>query len=302
MAPFTFSLICIPAAAELATTAEMVAVYSQALTVAQTFRAFLIVDIPRFGAQSVSFTDAASFMTTWYADASIQTLFAQGIGDHGAVYFPRLQVPDPLNGFAPRTVGVSGTVAGIYGRTDANRGVWKAPAGTDAGLVNATVSVVPATGLPSNMTDQENGALNPFGVNAIRNFPVFGTIVWGARTMNGADAAASQWKYVPVRRIALYIEESLVQGSKFIVFEPNDEPLWAEIRKVFTAFMQTLFLQGAFQGSSPAQAYFVRCDHSTTTQADIDAGVVNILVGFAPLKPAEFVVISIQQIAGQTTT
>jgi hypothetical protein len=308
MAPFTFSILCIPAAAELATTSAMEAVYSTALAVCQTFRAFLIVDIPRLGASvtgssgTVSFTDATSFMNTWYGDANIQTLFGQGVGDHAAVYFPRLQVPDALNNFNQRTVAASGTVAGIFSRTDANRGVWKAPAGTDASLVNATVGVTPSTGLPVNLTDQENGALNPFGVNAIRNFPVFGTIVWGARTLNGADAAASQWKYVPVRRIALYIEESLVQGSKWIVFEPNDEPLWAEIRKTFTSFMQSLFLQGAFQGSSPSQAYFVRCDSSTTTQTDIDNGVVNILVGFAPLKPAEFVVISIQQFAGQTTT
>jgi phage tail sheath protein FI len=298
MAPYTFSLMCIPAAAELATTKQIAAVYSQALLSCQTYMAFLLVDIPRGSGGTVKYTDANSFMTNWYTDTSIQGLFS----DHAAVYYPRLQVPDPLNSYNGRSVAASGTVAGIYARTDANRGVWKAPAGTEANLSNATVDVDPATSIPLNLTDQDNGALNPFGVNAIRNFPVFGTVVWGARTLNGADVMASQWKYVPVRRMALYIEQSLYQGSKWIVFEPNDEPLWSEIRKTFGAFMQALFLQGAFQGKSPSDAYFVRCDSSTTTQNDIDNGVVNILVGFAPLEPAEFVVITIQQIAGQAGT
>jgi hypothetical protein len=299
MAPYTFSLMCVPAAAELPTTAQIAQVYSQALAYCQTYMAFLLVDIPKGSGTAVQYHDANSFMSHWYADSSIQTLFS----DHDAVYFPRLQLPDPLNSSNARSVGASGTVAGIYARTDSNRGVWKAPAGTETDLRNATVDIVaPSNPIPLNMNDQDNGALNPYGVNAIRNFPIFGTVVWGARTLNGADAMASQYKYVPVRRMALYIEQSLFQGSKWIVFEPNDEPLWAEIRKTFGAFMQSLFLQGAFQGKSPDEAYFVRCDSSTTTQNDIDSGVVNILVGFAPLKPAEFVVITIQQIAGQAGT
>jgi phage tail sheath protein FI len=298
MAPYTFSLMCIPAAAELQSTGDMSTVYAQAIAYCETYMAFLLIDIPRAGATSVPYTDPNSFVTKWYSDPSIQVLFS----DHAAVYFPRLQLPDPLNGYNPRSVASSGTLAGIYSRTDANRGVWKAPAGTETNLVNATVEAPANTGIPINLTDQENGGLNPYGINAIRNFPIFGTVSWGARTLNGADAMASQWKYISVRRIALYIEQSLYQGSKWIVFEPNDEPLWGEIRKTFTAFMQSLFVQQAFQGSSPSQAYFVRCDGSTTTQADIDAGVVNILVGFAPLIPAEFVVISIQQIAGQASS
>jgi hypothetical protein len=292
MAPYTFSLMCIPAAAELSTTAQISTVYSQALSYCQTYMAFLLIDVPRL------YPDAETFMNKWYTDSSIETLFS----DHAAVYFPRLQVPDLLNSYNLRGVAASGTVAGIYARTDANRGVWKAPAGTETNLVNATVDVNLATNLPINLNDADNGAINPFGINAIRNFPIYGTVVWGARTLNGADAMASQWKYTPVRRLALYIEQSLYQGSKWIVFEPNDEPLWSEIRKTFTAFMQSLFLQGAFQGSSPNDAYFVRCDSSTTTQNDINGGVVNILVGFAPLKPAEFVVITIQQMAGQAGT
>jgi phage tail sheath protein FI len=172
--------------------------------------------------------------------------------------------------------------------------VWKAPAGTDAALRNAQLTV--------RLDDLENGGLNPLGVNVLRNFPVFGNIAWGARTLNGADQQASEWKYVPVRRTALYIEESLYEGLKWVVFEPNDEPLWAQIRMNAGAFMNNLFRQGAFQGNTPAKAYFVKCDSETTTQNDIDRGVVNILVGFAPLKPAEFVVLKIQQLAGQIET
>ena len=149
------------------------------------------------------------------------------------------------------------------------------------------------------LSDPENGVLNPLGLNCLRTFPVYGTVSWGARTLFGADARASEWKYIPVRRTALFIEESLYRGTQFAVFEPNDEPLWAQIRLAVGSFMNNLFRQGAFQGASPREAYFVKCDSTTTTQADIDLGIVNILVGFAPLKPAEFVIISIQQIAGQ---
>ena len=183
----------------------------------------------------------------------------------------------------------SGTIAGLWARTDVARGVWKAPAGTDARLRNVD-------SLTYVMTDLENGTLNPLGVNCLRNFPVFSNICWGARTLEGADVLASDWKYVPVRRTTLFLEESLYRGTKWVVFEPNDEPLWSQIRLNVGAFMQDLFLQGAFQGSTPGQAYFVKCDGETTTQNDIDNGIVNIEVGFAPLKPAEFVIIKIQQI------
>ncbi|MCW5983260.1 MAG: phage tail sheath family protein [Bryobacteraceae bacterium] len=177
-------------------------------------------------------------------------------------------------------------------RTDATRGVWKAPAGLEATITGARELAV-------KMTDGENGRLNPLGLNCLRTFPVTGHVVWGSRTLDGADVLASEWKYIPVRRVALYIEESLFRGTQWVVFEPNDEPTWAQIRLNLGAFMQNLFRQGAFQGQSPREAYFVKCDKETTTQDDINRGVVNIVVGFAPLKPAEFVVIKIQQIAGQ---
>jgi uncharacterized protein len=216
-----------------------------------------------------------------------------GAGGNAAFYFPWVQAPDPLNQNVPRYYPPCGFVAGMYAATDAARGVWKAPAGTATGLVGSTGVAVP-------LTDAQNGQLNPVAVNCIRNFSVYGVVLWGARTTQGNDEIGSQWKYIPIRRLALYIEESLYRGTQWVVFEPNDEPLWAQIRLNVGSFMQTLFRQGAFQGSSPQQAYFVKCDSETTTPTDQNNGIVNIVVGFAPLKPAEFVIIQIQQMAGQT--
>jgi phage tail sheath protein FI len=198
-----------------------------------------------------------------------------------------------LNNYQLRTFAPSGVVAGLYARIDSTRGVWKAPAGTEATLSGVQ-------GMVYKLNDAENGVLNPLGLNCFRSFPVYGNVSWGARTLVGSDADASQWKYVPVRRIALYIEESLYRGTQWVVFEPNDEPLWAAIRLNVGSFMQELFRKQAFQGKTPSEAYFVKCDKETTTQDDIDRGIVNILVGFAPLKPAEFVVIQIEQLAGQS--
>jgi phage tail sheath protein FI len=212
-----------------------------------------------------------------------------------ALFFPRLRMPDPLKEGRLESFAPSGAVAGIFARTDTARGVWKAPAGIEATLTGVTDLTV-------NLTDGENGQINPLGVNCLRTFPVIGRVVWGARTLEGADRLASEWKYIPVRRTALYIEESLYRGTQWVVFEPNDEPLWAQIRLNIGAFMNGLFRQGAFQGRTAREAYFVKCDRETTTQDDINRGIVNIVVGFAPLKPAEFVIIKLQQIAGQIQT
>jgi phage tail sheath protein FI len=214
---------------------------------------------------------------------------------NSAFFFPWVQAPDALQQNALRAFPPSGFMAGIFARTDAQRGVWKAPAGTEASLSGAS-------GLTITMSDAENGQLNPHAVNCLRTLPVYGTVGWGARTLDGDDARGSEWKYIPVRRLALFLEESLYRGTQWVVFEPNDEPLWAQIRLNIGAFMQGLFRQGAFQGTTPKQAYFVKCDRETTTQADINLGIVNIFVGFAPLKPAEFVVLKIQQIAGDLAT
>jgi phage tail sheath protein FI len=157
-------------------------------------------------------------------------------------------------------------------------------------------------GLSVPLTDAENGQLNPLGVNCLRALPAAGRVIWGARTRQGDDRLASEWKYLPVRRTALYIEESLYRGTQWVVFEPNAEPLWAQIRLNVGAFMHGLFLQGAFAGQTRREAYFVKCDKETTTETDTNLGIVNIVVGFAPLKPAEFVVIKLQQLAGQTVS
>lgn len=211
---------------------------------------------------------------------------------NAALFFPRLRQPDPLRDNQIDSFVPCGAVAGIIARTDTQRGVWKAPAGLEATLVG-----VPQLSVP--LTDAENGELNPLGINCLRAMPAAGRVVWGARTLQGDDRLSSEWKYIPVRRLALFIEETLYRGTKWVVFEPNDEPLWAQIRLNVGVFMHTLFRQGAFQGSTPQQAYFVKCDKETNPQADIDRGIVNILVGFAPLKPAEFVIIKLQQMAGE---
>ena len=210
---------------------------------------------------------------------------------YGAVYMPWLLGPDPT-GISSANIPIppSGYVAGIYAKTDANRGVWKAPAGIEAALAGAS-------GLVANLTDAQHGDLNqdPYNVNVIRQFKNSGRVIWGARTIS-SDA---EYRYVPVRRMAIMLRVSLYRGTQWVVFEPNDEPLWAQIRLNIGAFMHNLFRQGAFQGGSPKEAYLVKCDAETTTQNDINLGIVNIIVGFAPLKPAEFVMIKIQQLAGQ---
>jgi phage tail sheath protein FI len=246
--------------------------------------------------------DRRAFLIADSADGATLNTLQNGPGGitgddaiNAAFYYPWITAADPLQQNRPRDFPPSGFVAGIYARTDAARGVWKAPAGSEA-------SVTGALGVSTLLTNGENGVLNPLAINCIRNFPVYGTVLWGARTLQGNDERGSEWKYVPVRRTALFIEESLYRGTQWVVFEPNDEPLWAQIRLNVGAFMQNLFRQGAFQGQTPKDAYFVKCDKETTTQNDINLGIVNIVVGFAPLKPAEFVVIQLQQMAGQIQT
>lgn len=220
--------------------------------------------------------------------------FAGGISpknSYGAVYMPWLLAQDPT-GVSNESIPIppSGYVAGIYAKTDANRGVWKAPAGIESALAGTS-------GLVANLTDVEHGNLNrePYNVNVIRQFKNAGRVIWGARTISSDP----EYRYVPVRRMAIMLRVSLYRGTQWVVFEPNDEPLWAQIRLNIGAFMHNLFRQGAFQGKSPKEAYLVKCDAETTTQNDINQGIVNIIVGFAPLKPAEFVMIKIQQLAGQ---
>ena len=229
----------------------------------------------------------------WNTVADVQ-LPIPGLQRHenAAIYFPRIKRPDPLDGGAIIEVAPSGAVAGVMARTDQERGVWKAPAGMDAGLRGIH-------GLSLSLTDAEAGELNGLGINSLRTLPTVGHVIWGARTMMGHGQSISEWRYVPVRRLALFIEESLHRGTEWTVFEPNDETLWTTLRLNVGAFMHQLYRQGAFQGQSPRDAYFVRCDRSTTSTADIDRGIVNLMVAFAPLRPAEFVILRLQLPAGQ---
>ncbi len=280
-----FNILCLPRIAKVTgtdafTEAQVDTVSSTATAYCDSRRAFLILDTP-------SNQDTLPKIKTWMSGKARHK--------NTALYFPRVQIADPLDDFRPRSVGASGTMAGLYARTDTARGVWKAPAGTEAVLRGVQK-------LDYVMTDLENGTLNPLGINCLRSFEIYGNVAWGARTLEGSDQQASEWKYIPVRRLALFLEESLYRGTQWVVFEPNDEPLWSQIRLNVGAFMHNLFRQGAFQGRSPREAYLVKCDRETTTQNDINLGIVNIIVGFAPLKPAEFVILKIQQLAGQIQT
>ena len=282
-----FNLLCIPPLT-LATDQED-ALWNEAATLCKERRAMLLVDAPRSWDVATATTNAGA--------APFGNIAARS---YGAMYYPRLRLADPLIENKLQDFAPSGAVAGVISRTDAERGVWKAPAGIEAALGGVFEFSINET--RGNLDDDDSGQLNPVGVNCLRSVPGIGPVIWGARTMDGRDILASQWKYLPVRRLALYIEESLYRGTQWVVFEPNDEPLWAQIRLNIGAFMHGLFRQGAFQGTTPRDAYLVKCDKETTTQDDINRGVVNILVGFAPLKPAEFVVIRIQQLAGQIQT
>ena len=203
-----------------------------------------------------------------------------------AIYFPRVYKEDLLAKAQLSLFPPCGIIAGVMAATDVAQGVWKAPAGTEAGLAGVAK-------LEITLTDDENGQLNPQGINCLRSFPVIGPVVWGARTLRGADIFEDDYKYIPVRRLMLFIEESLYQGTQWAAFEPNDETLWLALRQSVETFLAGLAMQGAFYD------YKVVCDATTTTPEDITQGIVNILVQVAPVKPAEFVVLQIQQMAGQ---
>lgn len=277
--PDVFNLMVLPPDAGV----PVETLYGLASVFCQKRRAFLLMDPPTDPARA--WTDAQTATT---GIAGLRTGVSKS---YAAVFFPRILVDE---GGLKKAIGPAGAVAGLFARTDSTRGVWKAPAGTEADLRGVV-------GLEQLLSDGENGMLNPRAINTLRVFPN-GIVNWGARTMDGDDDFASEYKYIPVRRLALFMEESLYRGLKWVVFEPNDEPLWSQIRLNVGAFMHNLFRQGAFQGRTPRDAYFVKCDSETTTQNDINLGIVNIWVGFAPLKPAEFVILYLQQMAGQIQT
>jgi len=255
---------------------DMSAFYGNASVFCQQRSAVLLMDPP------------PSWVSASDASTKVAGLRVGLVKDFSALFYPRITIVD--NG-VNTNVGPAGAIAGLCARIDGTRGVWKAPAGTEADLRGIV-------GVEHKFSDGEHGIMNPRAVNVIRVFPN-GIVNFGARTMDGDDDFGSEYKYIPIRRLALYIEVSLYRGLKWVVFEPNDEPLWAQIRLNVGAFMHDLFRKGAFQGATPKDAYFVKCDGETTTQSDRNLGIVNIWVGFAPLKPAEFVILYLQQMAGQ---
>jgi len=291
-----FNLMVLPGIAATTPDSSGNTILSTAISFCERKMAFLIMDPP--------LTDSADGQIPPGSNKIQDTINAGLVPEskNAALYFPYLLSTDPVSGSAnnyvtnaPCEMPPAATVAGIYSRTDVSRGVWKAPAGFQATCSNVTGVV--ARGV---MNDQRQGTLNPLGVNCLRQFPNIPTVVFGARTL--VTQTDEQWRYVPVRRMALFLEQTLYANLKWVIFEPNAKPLWTAITTSINAFMLGLFKQGAFQGDTPSLAFSVQCDDKTTTQTDIDAGVVNIVVGFAPLKPAEFVIITITQLAGQTQT
>jgi uncharacterized protein len=253
-------------------------IINDAIAYCEKRRAFLILDAPRDAATPAQ-------IRAWAG----RTAFPRS--PNAAAYYPWIKVATSSNGGAVRLSAPSGAVAGVYARTDTQRGVWKAPAGQEA-LIAGIVS------LAQPVSDSDSAQLNSLAINCLRSFSN-GDVVWGARTLAGRDDAASDFKYVPVRRTALFLEASIDRGTQWATFEPNGEPLWARLRLQIGRFLDGLWRQGAFQGVTPKDAWFVRCDRTTTTQNDVDNGRVNIEFGFAPLRPTEFVVIKLQKRAGR---
>lgn len=301
IAPLHFNLMCIPELVWLAQS-DQLSVIEAATKYCLANQAFFIADPPPpvtgtvapawadptkyvpMGPLGSGATGAATFISRMQPAMTTATAIA------GALYYPWLQIADPAGG-PDRLVPPSGTVAGVYARTDASRGVWKAPAGSEASLAGVMK-------LADTIGDDVNGYLNQAGINCLRNFHVVGNVVWGARTMAGADLLGSGWKYVPVRRLTDFIEQSLMQSLRWAVFEPNGEPLWASLRLEAGQFMAGLMALGAFTGATAAEAYRVACDATTTTEQDILSGIVNLEIGFQASQPAEFVVLTVQLYAG----
>lgn len=256
-----------------------IAVWEIALNYCRQRRAMLIIDPPN----------------TWRN----VTQALQDIGDFDALrnrnsvmYFPRMRSEDPLRDNILETYTTSGALAGLMARTDGQSGVWVSAAGTDAPIIGAREFTYP-------LTQAEVGQLNPIAINCLQRRPGSGRVSWGARTLDGADARGSEWKYLAPRRLTLFIEETLYRSTEWAVFMNNDASLWQALRVSIDTFMEGLYLKGAFDGATKNDAYSVKCDAETTTPADRARGIVNVEVGFQPVFPAEFVIINIRQLARQ---
>ena len=269
-----FDLLCLPAGESDPAIPQ--AVHEAAAALCERRRALYLVDPPIDWSAQANPVEAAR--------AGASALLAGNF--HAALYFPRLNLRPTADNSPAKSFPPSPAVAGIIARIDEMRGVWKAPAGLDAALQGVG-------SLDVGLTDQEQAVLNPEAINCLRAFPAHGLVVWGARTRAGLASLASDWKYVNVRRMGLFLERSISAGLQWTEFELNGENLWAIVRNSAEQFLLSLFRQGAFAGQKPDHAYFVRCDSTTMTQDDLDNGRLTCQIGFAPLKPAEFVILSI---------
>ena len=271
-----FNMLCIPMDQE-ATDSTCIALNPDAAAFCEKRKAMFIAE------PLIQWTDKA--MQGNWSEIQPTDLNINGeTARYAATYFPRVKMPDPKMQDRERFFSACGLITGAMANNDINRGVWKAPAGQTAGLIGVT-------GLEVKVNDADNGFLNPLGINCLRDFPVVGPVIWGDRTLRGADLLSDDYKYVSVRRLTNYIEDSLKRGTQWAVFEDNDESLWSQLRLSIGAFMKGLAVQGAFYN------YAVKCDAGTTTPDDIALGIVNVEVMFAPVKPAEFVVLKFQQTA-----
>lgn len=268
-----FNLLCLPPPSRSKDFSP--AAWARAAAYCQQRRALLLVDAP---SRWNSLAAALNGM------GELQAAVAPTALANSAAYFPRLRAALPAAGQSTTDFAPCAAVAGLIARTDAHRGVWKAPAGSEA-----TLSGMEGTSLAP--TETQLAELAAVGLNAVRSLPGRGLLVWGARTLAGHNALASDWKYVPVRRLALHIEQSVLRGTQWVVFEPNDEPLWARLRASVADFLTKIWHQGGLMGQKPEEAFFVRCDRSTITAADIAAHRLHLHIGMAPLKPAEFVLL-----------
>lgn len=259
-------------------------VWQAAVGYAATNRAFLIVDPPAAWAALVRTGGIGAVQQK--AQDFITKIGGGQNQRYAMLYFPRLLEVNPLTGQQESFVGC-GAITGVMARTDVSRGVWKAPAGVDASLNQIA-------GLEVTLDDPQNGVLNPIAVDCLRTFPLYGSVIWGSRTMRGSNQLSDEYMYIPVRRLANFIEDTLQNSTKWAVFEPNDATLWASLKQQISGFMNGLKNQGAFYSFS------VQVDGTTTTAEDIAKGIVNVVIGFAPVQPAEFVVLYFTQIAGQT--
>lgn len=267
-----FNILFIPQTEQLRDT-HASKVMQAAIALVAKHRAMYVLDVPQRDAPRKT----AMALTTWLNQQS-------GIHHPNVVmYVPHVQVPQSLKK-APLHIPASGAMAGVWARTDQQRGVWKAPAGTEAILHGVQ-------GIEQTLTQPEMGQLTQLGINPIRETSPSQVVAWGARTLS----SNREWQYLSVRRLTLFLESSIQQGLGWVVDEPNDEPLWAHIRQAIDVFLQTLFRKGAFQGQKAQEAYFVKCGRDTISSADQNAGSVNIMIGFAPIKPAEFIILTIQQ-------